>query len=109
MTFDQLALVFFGIPLAVMALGLRRSLGPRGIVLVLIAALIVTVYAGFLETSLRRIGADLPVPAREFVSAPADPGRRGAVSRMGLLHLSGALLGSLSGVLIRFRGEGSRG
>ena len=76
MSFDQITLVFYGLPIAVLAMGLRRSLGLRGTLLVGLAAAVVTLYGVLLDAGLRRYGIDLPVPAREFTAGSrAPPGK----------------------------------
>ena len=97
MTSEQLLLLFFGIPLSILGMGLRRALGPRGILLLLISGTAAGIYALFLEAILRRMGHGLPLPGR--------PGQ-GLAHAWGLFALGGGLVGALGGALVRYRGRG---
>jgi len=98
MSSDQILLLFFGLPLAILGVGLRRALGPR-ILLVLLAGAAAACYALILETALLRSGRGLPLPM--------IPG--GSVARaFGLYCLAAGILGALAATLLRLRGKGSR-
>jgi hypothetical protein len=97
MTSDQILLLFFGLPLAILGLGLRRALGRR-LPLVLIAGMTAGFYGLLLETVLRRLGHGLPLPL-----LPGQSLARG----FGLFGLAAGLLGALGGVLLRYRGRGA--
>ena len=97
MTTEQLLLLFFGLPLSILGMGLRRALGARGYLLMLLGATAAAAYDLVLEDALRRYGHGLPIP---------DPFGRGMLRAFGLFVLGGALLGALGGVLVRYRGRG---
>lgn len=98
MTSDKLLLLFFGLPLAILGMGMRRALGLRGFGSMLFGSMAVGAYGILLEIVLRRSGHGLPLPA----SAAGD-----FLRGFGLFALGGALLGSLGGILVRFRGHGA--
>ena len=97
MTTDQLLLLFFGIPLSILGMGLRRALGGRGILLLFFSGTAAGLYALLLEAFLHRLGHGLPLPG---------PPAQGLVHGYGLFALGGGLLGALGAVLVRFRGQG---
>ena len=97
MSSDQILLLFFGLPLAILGMGLRRALG-RNFVLILLAGSAAAAYGLILETYLSRMGRGLPLPV-----SPQESIARG----FGLYCLGAALLGALAGTLLRYRGRGS--
>ena len=97
MTTDQLLLLFFGIPLSVLGMGLRRALKGRGILLLLFSGTAAGIYALLLESFLHHIGHGLPLPGTPT---------QGLVHGYGLFALGGGLIGALGAVLVRFRGQG---
>jgi hypothetical protein len=96
MTHDQILLLFFGLPLAILGLGLRRALG-RKMLLVLLGGAVAGVFGLVLETALVRAGHGLALPLA--------PGQSLGRSE-GLFCLAAALLGALGAVLLRYRGRG---
>jgi uncharacterized membrane protein YbhN (UPF0104 family) len=98
MTNDQLLLLFFGMPLAILGMGLRRALGPRGLLLMLLAAAATAIYGLLLQAGLQRLGHGLPLPGLAA---------RGMIRGFGPFCLGISLIGALGGVMMRFRGQGS--
>jgi hypothetical protein len=98
LTNDQLLLLFFGLPLAILGMGLRRALGSQGFLLMLLAATVAAAYCVLVETGLRHLGHGLPLPGEAA---------RGLVRGFGPFALGTALIGALGGVMVRFRGHGS--
>jgi hypothetical protein len=97
-TDDQLLLMFFGVPLAVLGIGLRRALGNLALLAVILVSGALAAYAILLEWSLRLIGYGLPLPG---VRA------QGLVRGFGPFCIGATLLGALAGVLLRYQGRGS--
>jgi hypothetical protein len=94
----QLLLLFFGLPLVILGMGLRRATGNKGFLLVLLTASLVAVYAGLLEAGLRAAGHGLPLPGA----------RTAGLSRgFGLYALSASILGALGGIMMRYRTRGT--
>jgi hypothetical protein len=105
LTFAQIVALFYGLPLAVLGLGIRRSLGAKGIAAVLGSALVVGVYGTLLECGLHWTGHGLAVPRAGSSGELAL--MYFALRRVLPIYLGGALLGALTGALMRHRGEGS--
>jgi hypothetical protein len=98
MTDHQLLLLFFGLPLAILGMGLRRALGWRALFLLILVSGGVAIYAVLLEAGLRAAGIGLPL---------AGAAARGIVLGFGPYAIGAALLGGLGGVLLRFQGRGA--
>jgi hypothetical protein len=97
MTADQVLLLFFGLPLAILGLGLRRALGRR-LPLLLLAGTAAAAYGLVLETALHRLGHGLPLPVL---------GGQTMARGFGLFCLAAGILGALAGALLRYRGRGA--
>ncbi len=98
MTHDQILLLFFGLPLAVLGMGIRRSTGGGAFLLMLLGAVLVLVYA---------VGVDAVL--QYFNLAPEPPGTaaRGLVRGFGPIAWGAGMLGALGAALLRHRGAGS--
>jgi len=96
MTAEQILLLFFGLPVSVLTLGMRRGLGIRGLLKVLGTALVVSGLGWFW---MRVLGHPLAEEA----------GAGGTIVWTVVAYLSGsALVGSLGGALVRLQGHGTR-
>ncbi len=98
MTHDQIFLLFFGLPLAVLGMGIRRSTGSGAFLFMLLGALLVSVWALGLDAALQQV--DL---------APDPPGTaaRGLLRGFGPMAWGTGMLGALGAALLRHRGHGS--
>ena len=103
MTPYKLILLFFGLPLSVLTLGLRRGLGTRALALLFLGANGVALYALAVEAMLRQFGWGLPLPSMETDGFHAS---RDFLRLFGPTVLAGAWLGTLGGVLVRLRRRG---
>lgn len=98
MSAAQILLLFFGLPLAILVMGLRRAIGAGRMLVLVLGAGALGTYGLLLKMVTSRTGGstwapvpdDLPAPARELVWIGAA-----------------ALLGMLGAALVRFRGQGS--
>ncbi len=100
MTAAQILMLFLGLPLAILAMGLRRALGGRRFLILVLCAAGIALYDLLVGQILTRLG----VEAWSFVGD--DPAGR----RQTFLAVGGcAWLGMLAAVLLRFRGRGSEG
>ena len=97
MSKEELLLLFFGMPLSILGLGLRRTLKGPGTLLLLFIGTVAGVYALALEGALHRLGHGLPLPAAG----------EGLIRGFGPFALSGGLVGGLGAALVRYRGRGS--
>jgi hypothetical protein len=95
----QILALFFGLPLAIFGLGLRRAIGTGRMLSLVLASSAVGAYALLVEWALRRAGVGLPVPAH--------PGW--GWGRVLFPFCAGAaFLGALGVVLVRFRARQAR-
>jgi hypothetical protein len=94
----QLLLMFFGLPLAILGVGLRRALGNLALLFVVLVSTVVTGYAVLLEFWLGAAGHGLPLPGLRA---------HGLVRGFGPFCLGAVLLGALAGILIRYQGRGA--
>jgi len=92
----EILFLFFGMPLVILGMGLRRGLGPRRVLLLFLLSGAVGLYATMVESILRAEGRGLPIPAyRDW----------NAVRVLAAFLLPAATLGTLAGVLLRIRDE----
>lgn len=98
MTQDQILLLFFGLPLAVLGVGIRRSVGGVAFLLVLLVSLLATAYA---------VGLDAVLQSEGLVSPAPGAAARGLVRGFGPMAWGACLLGALGAALLRHRGAGS--
>lgn len=97
LTTIQLLVLFFGLPLSILGAGLRRALGGRGVLLLLLCGTVAGAYDLALEAVLHRLGHGLPLPVLHG---------EGIVRGFGLFAIGAGLVGGLGGALVRFRGRG---
>lgn len=100
MTSDQLLMLFFGLPLAVLSMGLRRGLGTRGSLLLLPVCLLVAAYGFGLEWAARALGHGLPMPVRAG---------SGSARAFAPFCLAAVLVGAYGASLVRLRRDGPAG
>jgi hypothetical protein len=97
MTSDQLLMLFFGLPLGVLAMGLRRGLGGRGSLLLVPVCLLVALYGFGLERVAHAWGLGLPAPVR--------PGS-GPVRAFLPFCVAAVLVGAYGAAMVRLRRRG---
>lgn len=96
----QIYFIFFGLPLVILGLGMRRAIGAPRMLLLILVSTVIGLYGLLAEMIAAALGHGLPVPTH------AAWGR----ARMLLpVCVAAAILGALGVVLIRCRtrGEGS--
>lgn len=95
----RIYLLFFGLPLAILGLGLRRAVGSARMLALVALSAAVGLYGLLAEEVMQRIGHGLPAPLHESWS------RAHALLP---LCVGAALLGALGVVLVRFRARPPR-
>ena len=103
MTPYRLLLLFFGIPLSVLTMGLRRAIGARAMALIFLGANAVALYAVGMETLLHHFGLAFPLPSMQVDGFHAS---RDLFRLVGPIAVAGAWLGTLGCVLVRTRRKG---
>ncbi len=98
MTADQLALLYFGLPLAVLGIGLRHGMGTRSSLLVVPLCLLVAGYGLGVEWMARQLGLDLPAPVRVG---------NGPTRSLAPFVVFSVLLGAYGAAMVRFRRRGN--
>jgi hypothetical protein len=95
----QILLLFFGLPVAVLGLGLRRAVGAARMLGLVLASSAVGAYALVAEWAARHADPVLPAPLHPGWDWPRT---------LFPFCVAAALLGGLGVVLIRFRAGGRR-
>ncbi len=108
MSSNQILLMFFGLPLAILGVGMRRTIGSRATLYLLLVSTGLAVYAVLVESVLRAAGHGLPIPMRAFGEVPAPaPSVVDLARHLFGFSLVAVLLGVFGGALVRYRGRGS--
>ena len=95
----QIFALFFGIPLAILGLGLRHAIGTRRMLALLLLSSAVGLYGLLVESVLRMFGVDLPAPTHASWGS----------ARVFLpFCVASAILGAFGVVLVRFRARSPR-
>ena len=87
MSFDQIILLFWGLPVAILSLGIRRRVPILSFAALLAGAVFLAAYLGAGEAWLVRDAASIPFRLRHF----------------GFAYLGAAILGGLIVLLLRYR------